>query len=86
MARPKGWEALTPWRRLIAQRRPYIDQVMFVAQGKVTIGPPDEVINSEALSRIFDAPIEVLRDSRGRVFVVGLEEQVSHPHEHPGSD
>ena len=65
---------------------PHIDQVMFVAQGKVTIGPPDEVINSEALSRIFDAPVEVLRDSRGRVFVVGLEEQVSHPHEDPGSD
>ena len=61
---------------------PYIDRVMFVAQGKVTIGAPDEVINSEALSRIFDAPIEVLRDSRGRVFVVGLEEQVSHPHDH----
>jgi zinc/manganese transport system ATP-binding protein len=65
---------------------PHIDQVMFVAQGKVTIGRPDEVINNEALSRIFDAPIEVLRDSHGRVFVVGLEEQVSHPHEHPGSD
>jgi zinc/manganese transport system ATP-binding protein len=63
---------------------PYIDKVMFVAQGKVTIGPPHDVINSEALSRIFGAPIEVLRDSRGRVFVVGLEEQVSHPHEHPG--
>jgi zinc/manganese transport system ATP-binding protein len=62
---------------------PYIDQVMFVAQGKVTIGRPDDVINSQALSRIFDAPIEVLRDSRGRVFVVGLEEQISHPHEHP---
>ena len=61
----------------------HIDQVMFVAQGKVTIGQPDDVINSEALSRIFDAPIEVLRDSRGRVFVVGLEEHVSHPHEHP---
>lgn len=61
---------------------PYIDRVMFLAQGRVTIGAPDEVINSEALSEIFDAPVEVLRDSRGRIFVVGLEEQVSHPHDH----
>jgi zinc/manganese transport system ATP-binding protein len=54
---------------------------MFVAGGKVTIGRPDEVINSDVLSRIFAAQIEVLRDSRGRVFVVGLEEQISHAHD-----
>ncbi len=65
---------------------PYIDQVMFVAGGKVTIGRPNEVIKSEALSTIFDAPIEVLRDSRGRVFVVGLEEQITHAHDHPRGD
>jgi zinc/manganese transport system ATP-binding protein len=65
---------------------PYIDKVMFVAGGKVTIGRPDEVINSDVLSRIFEAQIEVLRDSRGRVFVVGLEEQISHAHDHSHQD
>ncbi len=59
---------------------PHIDHVLYVAQGKLAMGEPDEIITSESLSRIYSSPVEVLRDSRGRVFVVGLEEEVSHPH------
>lgn len=59
---------------------PYIDHVVYVAQGKVAMGTPDEIITSESLTRIYSTPVEVLKDSRGRVFVVGLEEEVSHPH------
>ena len=44
------------------------------------MGKPDEIITSESLSTIYSSPVEVLRDSQGRVFVVGLEEEVSHPH------
>ena len=44
------------------------------------MGKPEEIITSESLSRIYSSPVEVLRDSQGRVFVVGLEEEVSHPH------
>jgi zinc/manganese transport system ATP-binding protein len=59
---------------------PHIDHVLYVAQGRVAMGRPSEIITSESLSRIYSAPVEVLRDSRGRVFVVGLEEEASHPH------
>ena len=58
----------------------YVDQVLYVAQGAVHKGRPEEIITSRSLSRIYQAPVEVLRDSRGRLFVVGLEEEASHPH------
>jgi zinc/manganese transport system ATP-binding protein len=60
---------------------PHIDHVLYVAQGKLAMGKPNEIITSESLSRIYSSPVEVLKDSRGRVFVVGLEEEVSHPHD-----
>jgi len=59
---------------------PLLDLVVYVAHGGVAAGPPHEIITSESLSRIYSAPVEVVRDRRGRVFVVGLEEEVSHPH------
>jgi len=58
----------------------HIDQVLYVARGQMAIGRPEEVITSASLSAIYGAPIEVLRDSRGRLFVAGLEEEASHPH------
>jgi zinc/manganese transport system ATP-binding protein len=59
---------------------PHIDHVVYVAHGNVAMGTPEEIITSESLSQIYSTPVEVLKDSRGRVFVVGLEEEVSHPH------
>jgi zinc/manganese transport system ATP-binding protein len=59
---------------------PFLDLVVYVAQGRVAVGTPRAIITSEALSRIYSAPVEVIRDRRGRVFVVGLEEEASHPH------
>jgi zinc/manganese transport system ATP-binding protein len=58
----------------------HIDHVLYVAHGKVAMGKPADIITSESLSAIYSSPVEVLTDSRGRVFVVGLEEEVSHPH------
>jgi zinc/manganese transport system ATP-binding protein len=60
---------------------PHIDQVLYIAHGNLAMGRPAEIITSESLSRIYSSPVEVLKDSRGRVFVVGLEEEVSHPHD-----
>ena len=60
---------------------PHIDRVLYVAHGRLAMGKPSEIITSESLSRIYSSPVEVLKDSRGRVFVVGLEEEVSHPHD-----
>jgi zinc/manganese transport system ATP-binding protein len=59
---------------------PHVDHVVYVAHGNVAMGRPEEIITSESLRRIYSTPVEVLKDSRGRVFVVGLEEEVSHPH------
>jgi zinc/manganese transport system ATP-binding protein len=56
------------------------DRVMYIAGGSVSIGTPAEVITSENLSRLYQAEVEVLRDSRGRLFVVGLEAETAHPH------
>ena len=59
---------------------PLLDLVIYVAQGRVAAGTPGAIITSESLSRIYAAPIEVIRDGRGRVFVVGLDEEIAHPH------
>ena len=59
---------------------PHIDHVLYVAGGKVAMGAPDEIITSRRLSEIYASPIEVIKDSRGRVFVAGLEEEAAHPH------
>jgi zinc/manganese transport system ATP-binding protein len=59
---------------------PVTDRVMYVAGGSVSVGAPGEVITSENLSRLYQAEVEVLTDSRGRVFVVGLEAETAHPH------
>ena len=56
------------------------DRVMYVARGAVSVGTPNEVITSENLSRLYQTDVEVLTDRRGRVFVVGLEEEAAHPH------
>ena len=38
------------------------------------------MITSGSLSRLYQAEVEVLTDSKGRVFVVGLEAETAHPH------
>jgi zinc/manganese transport system ATP-binding protein len=61
---------------------PFLDRVIYVAQGQVLCGKPEEVIRTETLSRLYGAPVEVLRTSDGRLVVVGQHEPVSyHGHE-----
>ena len=57
---------------------PVLDRVLYVANGQVTLGTPAEVLNSESLSRLYDIPIEVLRDSRGRLAIIGIDEPTHH--------
>ena len=54
---------------------PAVDRVVYVAHGQVEIGPPEEVITTETLSRLYATPIEVLRASDGRIVVVGQPEE-----------
>jgi len=61
----------------------YLDSVVYLAAGRAISGPPSEVITSETLSRLYGAPIEVLRTSDGRLVVVGQPEApFVHGHRH----
>jgi len=60
---------------------PALNRVMYVANGRVATGNPGDVLNSEALSALYDSPVEVLKDSRGRIAIVGAEEGAHH-HDH----
>ncbi|WP_051194613.1 metal ABC transporter ATP-binding protein [Nocardia jiangxiensis] len=50
---------------------PYLDRLVYLARGTVVSGSPEEVITGERLSALYGIPIEVLRDSAGRLVVVG---------------
>ena len=52
----------------------YLDRVVYIAGGGAVEGRPEDVISSETLSRLYGAPIEVLRASDGRLVVVGQPE------------
>jgi zinc/manganese transport system ATP-binding protein len=52
----------------------YLDRVVYLAAGRAVCGAPGEVITSETLSRLYGAPIEVLRTGDGRLVVVGHPE------------
>jgi zinc/manganese transport system ATP-binding protein len=52
----------------------YLDRVIYLAGGGAIEGPPERVITSETLTRLYGAPIEVLRASDGRLVVVGQPE------------
>lgn len=51
---------------------PYVDRVLYLANGRSLIGSPEEVINREQLSGLYGAPVEVV-ETLGRLFVVGVE-------------
>jgi zinc/manganese transport system ATP-binding protein len=53
---------------------PFLDKVVYIANGKVATGTPKEVLTSECLSALFGVHVEVLRDSRGNIAVAGIED------------
>jgi zinc/manganese transport system ATP-binding protein len=59
---------------------PVVDRVLYLARGRVEIGPPEEVVTSATLSRLYGSEVDVVFDRRGRRFVVGLEDEATHPH------
>ena len=61
---------------------PVADRVLYLAPGRWAIGTPDEVLQTETLSRLYSTPVDVLR-VRGRVVVVGTpEDEGVHHHDH----
>ena len=48
---------------------PVMDRIVYVAGGQVATGTPDEVVQSDVLTRLYGQPVEVIR-VRDRVLVV----------------
>jgi zinc/manganese transport system ATP-binding protein len=59
---------------------PYLDKVVYIANGKVATGTPEEVLTSKRLTALYGTHVEVLRDSRGNIVIVGGAEE-HHPDE-----
>jgi zinc/manganese transport system ATP-binding protein len=58
------------------------DRVLYLAPGRWAMGTPDEVLQTETLSRLYDTPVDVLR-VRGRIVVVGTpDDDGAHHHDH----
>lgn len=66
---------------------PYVDKVLYLANGKWLIDTPDKVLEARRLSQLYGTPIEVLK-VHGRVLVVGAEDSALTPagahHAHEG--
>lgn len=64
----------------------YADRVVFVVNGRWAAGSTDEVLTTETMSGLYDAPVEVLR-VRGRIVVVGEASgagfDIDEPHHFP---
>jgi zinc/manganese transport system ATP-binding protein len=60
---------------------PYLDRVVYLGRGGAVSGTPEEVLTADTLTRLYQAPIEVLRASDGRLVVVGQPDAASY---HPG--
>ncbi len=62
---------------------PYVDRVLYLADGRFRIGTVDEVLNSATLSELYGAPIEVVRVGE-RILVAGVPDvpgQAHHDHD-----
>ncbi|HEY3557159.1 MAG TPA: ATP-binding cassette domain-containing protein [Kribbella sp.] len=57
-----------------------VDRVLYIANHRFRIGTPDEVMTTDVLSELFDAPVEVIRHN-GRILVAGVPDH--DPYHHP---
>jgi zinc/manganese transport system ATP-binding protein len=58
---------------------PFVDRVLYLAGGDWAVGPVDDVLTTETLSRLYRTDVDVLR-VRGRVVVVGAPDAGGHGH------
>lgn len=58
-----------------------VDRILYLAGGAFTLGSPEEVLDSEVLSRLYGAPVHVLR-AGGRLVVVGAPDAEAAHHHH----
>lgn len=58
-----------------------LDRVLYLGNGRFRVGTADEVLRSDVLSDLYDAPVEVVR-AGGRILVAGVPD---HPHHEDGT-
>jgi zinc/manganese transport system ATP-binding protein len=58
-----------------------IDRILYLGHGHAAVGTVDEVMTPATLSRLYGAPIEVIR-AGGRIFVMSKGEHVEREHHH----
>jgi zinc/manganese transport system ATP-binding protein len=56
-----------------------LDKVIYIANGRVATGTPDEVLTTESLTALYGVRVEVLHDSRGNMVIVGGEDSHKDP-------
>ena len=64
---------------------PFVDRILYIVDGKWTIGSPKDVLTSSHLTALYGAPVEVL-NVHGQIIVISTGEQTStephDPHHH----
>ena len=58
-----------------------VDRVLYLGNERFRMGTPDNVLRSDVLSELFDAPVDVVR-AGGRILVAGVPEQHHHDQGH----
>ncbi|MGD0511003.1 MAG: ATP-binding cassette domain-containing protein, partial [Candidatus Micrarchaeaceae archaeon] len=51
----------------------FLDKIIYVANGKVATGTPDEVLTSKSLTKLYGTHVEVLHDSMGHILIHSLQ-------------
>ncbi len=60
---------------------PYVDRVLYLADGRFSMGTVDEVMTSRTLSSLYGVAVEVIRTG-GRIVVAGVPDAYVHEHDH----
>jgi zinc/manganese transport system ATP-binding protein len=60
---------------------PFLDNVIYIANGKVATGRPKDVLTSECLTALYGVQVEVMHDSKGNVAIIGTGTEDHHADE-----
>ncbi|MFT4219198.1 MAG: metal ABC transporter ATP-binding protein [Microbacterium sp.] len=60
-----------------------VDRILYLANGRFTLGEPDDVLNSRVLTDLYGVPVYVLR-AGDRLVVVGAPDAEASHHHHDG--